>query len=97
MKRIGIAASRIAKGDLLFYNMMVMVITFVCSLLLFLLAGIPTMLALLVIGYIANGASPHGFGQEWWGVISLCMIALTFVVTGFAIVALAANMKFRKS
>jgi len=97
MKRIGIAASRIAKGDLLFYNVMVMMITFACALLLFLLVGIPTILALLVIGYIANGASPHGLEQGWWGVISLCMIALTVVVAGFAIVTLAANMKFRKS
>lgn len=97
MKRIGIVASKIAKGDLLFYNVIVVMITFFCLLILFLLAGIPTILALLVIGYIANGASPHGFGQEWWGVISLCMIALTVVVAGFAIVALAANMKFRKN
>ncbi len=97
MKRIGIAASRMAKGDLLLYNGVVMAITFVCALFLFLLAGIPTMLALLVIGYIVNGASPHGLGQEWWGVISLCMMSLTVVIAGFALVALVSNMKFKKN
>ncbi len=97
MKRIGIVASRIAKGDLLFYNAVVMAITLACALILFLLAGIPTMLALLVIGYIANGASPHGLGQDWWGVMSLCMVALTVMVTGFALMSLVVNMKLRKN
>ncbi|MFP4473069.1 MAG: hypothetical protein ACLFPX_04255 [Candidatus Omnitrophota bacterium] len=97
MERIGFAASKMAKGRVVLYNFYVILFTTLLALFMFLIAGAPIMLALLIIGLIVNGILPYDFGQDWRAVMILCMTALTIVVSLLAIAALIRNLKFRSS
>lgn len=96
MERIGIAASKIAKDNLLFYNLYVILISFVIALILFLIAGGAVFLAMVAIGVIAQGTVPEGFKNEWRVLLQLCMMALTVAVSLITVFAIAKNLKFRK-
>ena len=96
MERIGIAASRIAQGNLLLYNFFVVFLSFLFSLLIFILVGSSLVLSLVVIGYIVNGLMPQNFEKEWTMVIRICMISLTVAISLFNIVAILKNIKFSK-
>ncbi|MCB9772444.1 MAG: hypothetical protein H6754_07840 [Candidatus Omnitrophica bacterium] len=96
MERIGIAASKIAKGNLFLYNVYVIVLSFLLSLLLFLLAGSAIFLGLWVIRLVIGPLIPS-MSQKLWNVIfSFSLISLTFVVTSVSLVAVSKNIKFKK-
>ena len=96
MERIGIAASKIAQGNLFLYNLFVIFISFLFSLFIFFISGASIFLALIIIGYIANGMSPSGFEDEWQEVIRVCMVSLTVVVSIVTLFAIGRNIKFKK-
>jgi hypothetical protein len=96
MERIGIAASKMAKGNLLLYNSYVVLITILFSLLLYFIAGSSIVLSLIVIGSIVSGISP-ALGEQWLGVTKVCMIALTVVVGIISLFAILRNIKISKS
>ncbi len=97
MERIGIAASKIAKGNLLLYNFFVIVLSFLFSLLIFILAGTSILIALVLIKVISLGYAPQNLGQEWTSVMLVCMISLTNIVSIFNLCAIMKNIKFSKS
>jgi len=94
MKRIGIAASKMAKGNIVAYNSYVIILSFLFSLLLFFIAGTPVMLALIIIETIAASLSAN-MTQDWNSVICLCMVSLTIVVGLINIFAVIKNIRFR--
>ena len=96
MERIGIAASKIAKDNLVFYNFLVILIAFVIALILFLIAGGAIFLAMAVMGLLAQGTVPEGFKNEWRILLQLCMMALAVTVSLITIFAIVKNVKFRK-
>ena len=96
MERIGIAASKMAKGNLVLYNSYVILISFLFSLLIFCIAGSSILLSLIVIGYITDGVLPNGFGEQWGGVVRMCMISLTGIICLFNFMALLRNLKIKK-
>lgn len=96
MRRIGIAASKMAKGSLLFYNLYVVLIAFLCALFMFFIAGSAIALAMIVIGYIINGVVPAEVDQDWWQVIRLCMVTLTVVIGLATLFAIVINIKVRR-
>lgn len=93
MNRIGIAASKIAKGNIFLYNIYVVFLIFLFALFVFVVAGASIMLALVLVGYIINGLLPQDLLRDWKHVVSICMAALTIVVGFFAIIALIRNFK----
>lgn len=93
MERIGIAASKIARGNLFLYNFYVVLISSLLSLLMFVLAGSSVMLALLLIGTIINGFLPENFEKEWTSIIRICMIFLTIIISLFNLSAILKNIK----
>ncbi len=96
MERIGITASKIAKGRLMLYNLCVIGISFLFSLLVFFIAGSSIMLALIIIGYVLDGVLPASF-KGWWGdVMRISMVSLTIVVGIFTLFAISRNIKLRK-
>ena len=88
MERIGLAASKIAKGNFLLYNFLVVGLTMIFSLFIFFIAGSSVALALIVLGYVMNGILPTEFSAEWWNIFKVCMIALTMVVGIFSLCAI---------
>jgi len=95
MERIGITASKIAKGNLFVYNFYVVLISFLFSLFIFFIAGSSIALALIIIGYVINGVLPAGLEEGWGAIIKVCMVALTVVIGLFALFAIFRNVKFQ--
>lgn len=96
MERIGIAASKMAKGNLLLYNFWVLVISFVFSLFIYLLAGSSIVLSLIIIGYIVKGVLPLENNGDWLGIMRICLVSLTVVVSLLNLCAVLKNIKLRK-
>ena len=97
MERIGLAASKIAKGNLLLYNIYVVLISSLFSLLIFVLSGTTVTLALILIAYVGNEVMKFEFEKNWSPIIATCMAALTVIMALFNIVAISKNIKLPKS
>jgi hypothetical protein len=96
MERIGYAASKMAKGNLWFYNLYVIGLAFLFSLLVFLVAGSAVFLALVIFGYVVVRVMPCQWGQPWQDIIRICMLVLTIVILLINFFAIFRNLKFRK-
>jgi hypothetical protein len=95
MERIGIAASKMAKGNLWLYNLFVVIISFLFSAFIFLISGSSIVLALIIIGYVVNGILPNDLWDDWHGVIRVCMISLTMIVSIFTLFAVLRNIRLK--
>ena len=96
MKRIGIAASKISKGNLTLYNLYVVLISALFSLFLFIVAGSTIVFALVVIKYVGNEIIGVEFERSWQSILAVCMVSLTVVVTLFNLLAISINMRLPK-
>jgi hypothetical protein len=96
MKRIGIAASKIAKGNLILYNLLVVVISFAFSLFIFFIAGSSIVIALLVIVYVLNGLLPWDLEKAWRSMLVVCLASLTIMMGILNISAILQNIKFKR-
>lgn len=95
MDRIGIAASKIAKGNIVLYNACVFFLIFLFALFIFIVGGAAIMIALMVVGYVVNGFLPHDFLKEWSPVVLISMSSLAAVVGVFSVIALIKNFKIK--
>lgn len=97
MERIGAAASKIAKGSLWRYNFYVILITFLCSLFVFIIAGMTVAFALILITYVVNEVGTNGRTPlDFQFLLSVCLIALTVLMAFFYVLAISRNIKFSK-
>ena len=96
MERIGIAASKMAKGNLVLYNSCVILISFLFSFFIFFIGGSAIAVALILIAYSSKGVMPVNFEKEWISIGLICMISLAAVVGVFCLVAISRNIKFHK-
>lgn len=97
MERIGLAASKMAQGNIFLYNLFVILISVLFSLFLFVIAGSSMILALLILAYVVNGVMPVEFEKNWSGIFQLCMMTLTIVVSLFNLAAILKNIRLKKS
>lgn len=93
MERIGIAASKMAKGNLYLYNLYVVGLSFLFSLFIFLISGLTVLFALIIIGYIGTEVMAIEFEKHWPTILTLCMLCLTILVAFFNLVAILKNIK----
>lgn len=96
MERIGIAASKIAKGDLVVYNVYVVAITFLVSLLLFLLSGGAIFVGLLIIRLAFGPFLPTMDQRAWDMIFGVSLVSLTVLVLVVSLFAVSKNVKFKK-
>ncbi len=96
MKRIGIAASRIAKGNLWLYNFYVLLISFLFSLLIFFISGFTLIVGLALISYITKGFMVIEPGTGFSSFLAICMVSLAAVVGVINLAAVLFNIKLRK-
>jgi len=96
MKRIGIAASKISKGNLALYNFCVVLISVLFSLSIFVVAGSTVIFALVIIKYVGNEIMGIEFERSWRSVLTVCMVSLTVVVTLFNLFAISINLRLPK-
>jgi len=97
MKRIGIAASKIAKGNMILYNFYVILISALFSSFIFIISGSIVFFGLMVITYFINEIL-EGVGEiNWVAIQQVCMITLTLIIVLFNLVAVCINLKFTKT
>lgn len=96
MKRIGLTAGKIAKGNLAIYNLCVILISFIFSFFVFITAGAAVVFALITIGYVGTEIMGLEFEKNWSFVRTVCMVSLTAIVALFNIFAIMANIRFSK-
>lgn len=96
MERIGLAASKMAKGNFFLYNLWVVVIASTVSIFLFLLAGISIFLALVILAAVVKGIMPMEFEKNWESLLRICLLALTAVVSLFNLYAILKNVRLKK-
>ncbi|NLE64606.1 MAG: hypothetical protein GX606_01675 [Elusimicrobia bacterium] len=95
MIRIGIAASKIAKGDLFRYNLHVVVLSFLVSLLLFFLSGFVLFLVLSILSLFFKGLALFRPGGGISEIFGWCLVFLSGIVTGIAGVAIIRNFRVK--
>ena len=96
MERIGIAASKIAKGSLFLYNFFVLLITFLFSLLVFFISGSTIVVVLVIIAYLTSPNMPPDLERGWIPTMVICMKVLAAIIGLLALFAIGINVKFRK-
>lgn len=97
MLRIGIAASKMSKGDLLTYNLCVILIACLLSLFIFFICGFSILLIIFLISLILHALKPSDFQAGWVHMFRICLIVLALVVGVFNIVAIVKNIQFTKN
>ena len=96
MKRIGVAASKMARGSIPLYNFYVVLIAVLFSLFIFVVAGATVLFALIIIHYLGKEIMPLSFQENWTSILSVCMVSLTVVITLFTLFAILKNIKLPK-
>lgn len=96
MKRIGIAASAISKGNVTLYNFYVVLISALFSLFIFIVAGSTIVFSLAVINYVGTEVMGVEFERSWQSILAVCMVSLTVVTVLFNLFAISVNMKLPK-
>ena len=97
MERIGIAASKIAKGNFFLYNFFVFLISFLFGFLVFFISGSSIIVVLVLIAYFTSPSHVPDLQKGWVAVMTACMICLAVVVMFFTLCAVFKNIKFHKS
>jgi hypothetical protein len=95
MKRIGIAASKISRSNLLLYNVVVLVLATLFALLIVFLSGFTIFLAIYLIHGLTTGFTTLDFQSGWGGIIRSCMVALALVAGFFILCAVGVNLKLK--
>ena len=93
MKRIGIAASKISKGNRVLYSFYVILISVLFSTFIFVIASSTVIFALTIVKYIGNELMGVEFEGSWRSILAMCMVALTVVVTLFNLFAILINLR----
>jgi hypothetical protein len=96
MERIGIAASRMAKGNLWLYNFFVVLIAFLFSFLVFVISSLSVIFGVIVITFLTKTPSTLLLNDKTIFVISLCLTSLTVIIGCFNVFAIGKNIKIKK-
>ncbi len=95
MKRIGIAASKIARKNLWLYNFYVIVLSFLFSLVIFVLSALSLLVGLALTSTITRGFVIFEPGTGLSSVFMLCMTVLAVVVGMVNLAAILINIKLK--
>lgn len=93
MKRIGIAASKISKGNVALYNFYVVLISSLFSFFILVVAGATVLFALTFLGYIFKEVMAIELEKSWSSILVFCMVALSVVMGVFNLVAIVMNIR----
>lgn len=96
MERIGIVASKIAKGNIILYNFLVLLMTFLFSFLVFFICGTAIFIVLVVLDNLNKMRNAPASPEIFYSVARICALGLSVVIGIFAIFALGRNIKLKK-
>ena len=92
MKRIGIAASRVAKDDLVLYNSFVLLLSFLLSLLIFLISAFSILAGMALTSYMTRGFMLIDPGS---GLCKFALFGLAVLVGLINLTAVLVNIKIK--
>lgn len=95
MKRIGLAASKVSKGNVALYNIFVVVLSVLFSTMVFFMSAFSIIIALVLTAYVSSGFTSLALTDKWFEVFKICMAALAFVVGIINIAAILLNIQFK--
>lgn len=95
MKRIGIAASKISQGNIVRYNVFVLVLSTLFSLLIFFLSAFSVFVVIYVIHALMTGFTDLDFSSSWGGILKSCMVALAIMTGSLNLCAISVNLKLK--
>jgi len=95
MKRIGIAASKIAPENLLLYNGVVLLLATLFALLIVFLSGFSIFLSIYLIHGLTTGFATFDLHSSWGEIVKSCMVALAIVGGIFILCAVSVNIKIK--
>jgi hypothetical protein len=93
MKRIGVAASKISKGNTSLYNFLVVLISCLVSLFLFVVVASTVIFALAIIAYVTGEIMPSDYRRNWDAIRMVCISVLASVMAVFNLLAIFINIK----
>lgn len=93
MERIGIAAGKISKGSTFLYNFYVILIAFLFSLFIFVVAGATVLFAMIIIFYVGREVLGLDVFPDGRGILALCFMCLAVVTGVFNLLAIIKNIK----
>ncbi len=97
MLRIGIAASKMSKGNLLSYNFYVILIACLLSFFIFLICGFSILLIIFLVSLVLHALRPTDFHAGWVHMFKICLVVLGLVVGLLNAVAIFKNIQFTKN
>ncbi|MDP8264973.1 MAG: hypothetical protein P9M12_05805 [Candidatus Aceula lacicola] len=97
MQRIGIAASKIAKGNLFLYNFFVILLSFFISLLVFIISGLLIIFSLVIIAYLTQMPIIVDLQKGNISPISICMMFLGTIIGISNLYAIGINVKIKRN
>jgi hypothetical protein len=95
MKRIGIAASKISRDNVLLYNGVVLLLATLFALLIVFLSGFTIFLAIYLIHGLTTGFMTLDLHSSWGEIVKSCMVALAIVGGVFILCAVGVNIKIK--
>lgn len=90
------AASQIAQGNSVLYHTFVVLISFLCSLLVFVISGLAIVLGLVLISALLRLPSMVDLELGIASPLSICLIVLVVVTVLFNIYAIGMNIKIKQ-
>ena len=97
MLRIGIAASKMAKGRLWTYNLFVVLLSCLFSLLFLLICGFFILIIVFLLSWGVHVLRPAGFHADWKHMFKICLIILAAVIGILNGVAIIKNIQLTKN
>jgi len=96
MQRIGIAASKMAKGNIWLYHLALLAVTLLFALFAFLVCSFVVAVAIFLVSLILQFFLPAVDQKAWLGVLRTCLLLLAGVIGIIALVAIIQNIKLKK-
>ena len=95
MKRIGIAASKIAKENIGLYNFYVFLLSSLFSLLVFVLSAFSLFVGFMILSFVSKGFVVFESSMGFSPTFTICIAALAVVVGIMNIVAISINIRLK--
>ena len=97
MERIGLAASKMAQGNLLKYNVCVTAISCFFSVFIFLVCGFTVLVSLFIMSLLLRKLIPIEQSQGFFNIARVSLVALAVLIGMLNVVAIAKNIKVNKN
>jgi len=95
MLRIGLAASKIAKGNIWSYHLAVVIITCLFAIFVFFICSFSIALTLFILSLIFQRFLPLDNQQVWIDIFKTCLIFLGGILGLMALFAIVKNIKLK--